>query len=469
MSGAFRRGNLLFDPVSGLQVGYIDDKGNEQFLPAIGSSVRNGTAAIGDSITLRIRPGPSGGYDVFGADGYLSVANALMGWPLEITGVFGYSGQTSAQIAQQVGQVLAMSPPPAQCVVLAGTNDRGAGITPAQSMANIKTIVGALLGAGIAPWLCTLPPRNDGGTTTARKRQDNQFNRQLREYARANNFVLFDFYRVLVNPASAGTAGWALASDGVGAISDTSIDQVHPNNYGGYLMGQEMARKLAGRLVLQSRGGQPRDMDSMYTVAGGAMVEGNIVPNGSFSGTGGTKGANATGSLADEWSRQGDALPAGGGTIVLSKVNKTDNVGVWQQVTISGGSAGDNQGIYQIRSDQDYPSANGQLGPNTWQVGDQVWGQIEFETDAAGWANGGDTNCNLAIRVQFLNATGTTTETGWGLNGTGTSKHRMPSGVLRTPTVTVPPNTTAIYFWVYFVGRGTWRVSSAEIRKVIPA
>lgn len=449
-----------------------DASGN---LYANGSSVsgagivpKNLAAALGNSITGRIRPGPSSGYDVYGSDGYLSVANALMGWPFEIAGVFAYSGQTSEYIlANGLPQVLAMSPRPATCFVLVGTNDRPAGLTPDQSMANIKAITEALQGAGITPFLATIPPRNDAGTTTARKRQDNQFNRRLREYARLNNLVLFDFYSVLVNPTSAGTGGWALASDSVGAISDTSDDQIHPNNYGAYLMAKEVSRKLDGRLVLQTRVGAPRDMDSMYTSGGGASVEGNIIPNGSFSGTGGTKGAIATGSLADEWSRQGDAAPTGGGTIVLSKVARTDRVGFWQQITISGGSAGNNQGNYKIRSDRDYPSALGALGPTTWQVGDQVWGQVSFETDASGWANGGDTPCGMAIRIQFLNATGSVTELGWGREATGSSLHRMAEGVLRTPTVAIPTGTTAIYFWIFVTGRGTWRFADAEIRKVI--
>lgn len=449
---------------------FVDDgrSGTPSLSSVSGAGIpKNTIALLGDSITLNNNPVPSGGYSVYSSAGYFTVANAMMGWPWEIAGVFGYSGQTSAYILQQLPNVLALSPLPACCAVLAGTNDRQGGLTPAQSIANIKATVAGLQAAGITPFIATIPPRSDAGQTAAMKRADQVFNRHVREYARQQNLVLFDFYRRLVNPASAGTGAWALASDGVGAISDTTVDQIHPNNYGAYIMAVEVLSKIGGRLNLQSLGGQPRVTDCMYTTAGGAQVEGNIVPNGSFSGTGGTIGAVATGQLADEWSRQGDGAPAGGGTIVLSKVPRTDGAGVWQQITISGGSAGDNQGNYYIRSDQDYPSVFGQVGPTTWQVGDQVWGQVEFQIDPSGWANGGDTNCNLAIRVQFLNATGPVTDIGWGLNGTGSSKHRMASGVLRTPTVAIPPGTTAIYFWIYCVGRGTWRFDSAEIRKVI--
>ena len=429
----------------------------------------NTIALLGDSITDRNAPAPSGGYSVYGSDGYFSVANALMGWQFEVLGTSGSSGQDSGFILGRLPlDILSISPKPRYCFVLAGTNDEASGLSVAQTRANLTQIYTTLQSNGITPIIATLPPRNDAGWTLARKRRDVQRNRWIREFTRVNDVICCDFYRVLVNSAAAGTAGWTLVSDSIGAISDTSVDQIHPNNFGSFMMALEIVRRLGGLLNLQTRGGLPAITDNMYTVASGPIAEGNIVPNGSFTGTAGTKGAIATGSLADEWSRQGDSAPAGGGTIVLSKVLKSDSFGYWQQIAIAGGTAGDNQGSYQIRSDQDYPSVFSQVGPTTWQVGDTVWGQVAFETDAAGWAGAAaDTNCNMAMRVQFLSATGSITETGWGLNAAGSSKHRMPSGVLRTRTVVVPPGTTAIYMWIYVVGRGTWRFADAEIRKQI--
>ena len=430
---------------------------------------KNKLALAGTSITLRNRPGPSSGLDVYGSDGYFTVANALMGAPFELVGISGNSGMTSSFILGRIPlDILSISPAPNYCALEMWANDAQAGISVATSIANVKAAEAYLLSIGCTPILCTVPPRNDAGQTLAMKRQDAQRNRWAREYARLKGYILWDLYRAVVNGINTGTGGWALLADGVGALNDTSPDQIHPSGDGAYyLAANAIVPKMQALINIQSRGGQPRTSDGMYTTGGGTLVEGNIVPNGTFSGTGGTKGAVATGSLADEWSRQGDGAPAGGGTIVLSKVAKSDCFGSWQQIAISGGSAGDNQGSYQIRSDQDYPSVFGQLGAATWQVGDKIWGQLSLETDSAGWANGGDTNCNLAIRIQFLGATGTTTDTGWGLNGAGSKKTRMASGVLTTPIVAIPPGTTAIYFWIYVVGRGTWRFADAEIRKVI--
>lgn len=447
--------------------GTISAFGNSLSLTNAG--IKNTIALLGDSIVLRNLPGPTSGYNVYGADGFFTVGNALLSWAFEIAGVSGNSGQTSTFILGRVTpDILTINPLPRYCFVLAGTNDTISGISVATSISNLKAIYALLQGSGITPIIATIPPRNDV-TTAAQKRSIVQLNRWIREYARINDVICCDFYRALVNPASNGTSGYALTTNG--ALSNTSDDQIHPNVAGALLMGNEVYNRCKNRINTTTKGNGPRDSDCMWVPATGALVEGNIIPNGTFSGvTAGGIGV-ATGILGEEWSSGGVAgtLPTGGGTIVLSKVAKTDTIGFWQQINISGGSAGDNQGAYAIRTDQDYPSFFGQLGPNTWQTGDTVWGQVSFETDAAGWSGTlGDTNCLIAMRVQFLNATGTTTDTGWGLNGAAISKYRMASGVLRTPNIVVPPNTGAIYMWLYFVGRGVVRWGDPEVRKVIP-
>ena len=431
---------------------------------------RNGIAALGDSITLRNQPVPSGGNVSYGSDGFLVQGNAMLGWPFEIAAVLGYSGQSSAYIlATGLPAVLALAPRPGRCIVLAGTNDAAPGgvsvSAPDATIATLKLIYAGLIAAGIEPEVCTLPPRNDAGMTTAIKRSIWQINRWIREYARANSYVCNDFYRRLVNPTIGGTSGWSLASDGVGAISDTSTDQLHPSDYGAYLMGQEFAANHAwARPPSGSKPSGARDSAMMYVSGQTPNINGGIIPNAAMSGNAGTIGGTATGQLANEWSTQSATVPAGAGTIALSKVPKTDSFGSWQQITILGGNAGDVQGTYAMRSDQDYVSAFGQVAAaGCWKVGDLIFAQCSFEEDATNWGGtAADTNCKLSLRVQFFGASGTT-DLWCGLDGTAVSKHRMPSGVLRTPTIAIPAGTTRLYLWVYFRGRGTVRVSDADI------
>lgn len=429
--------------------------------------VKNSIALLGDSITLRNFPAVG---NMYGSDGYFTVANAMMGWPFEIVGVSGNSGQTSTYILGRVdADILSITPLPRYCMVLAGTNDEPSSMSVEQTIANLKQIYTKLQSAGITPIVATLPPRNDAGMTQAKKRKDVQRNRWIREYARVNDVICCDFYRALVNPLSTGTGGWSLVADGNGALNDTSADQIHPTNYGGFVMANEVVRRLSARLNTQTRGGGPRYADCMHIAGVGGIPEGNVIPNGSFSGTAGVIGAVATGQLADEWSVQNAVLPAGGGTIVLSKVAKSDTFGYWQQMNISGGNAGDVQGQCGIRSDRDYPSANSVLDATTWQVGDSVFGQVAFETDAAGWGGSAfDTNCNLSLRIQFFGSTGAYTDSFCFAAGAGSSKSRMPSGVLKTPTLPIPPGTTRLYLWIDFRGRGVLRIGDAEIRKAIP-
>jgi lysophospholipase L1-like esterase len=424
---------------------------------------KNTVALLGDSITLRNQPAISGGVLSYGQDGYFVMENTLLGWPFEIVGVSGNSGQDSTYILSRVApDILSINPVPRYCVVLAGTNDYSA-LTSAQTIANLKAIYTALWAAGVTPIACTLPPRNDT-TTQAQKRKITQVNRWIREYARNADIYVRDYYRALTNT----TGGWTLVADGLGALNDTSSDQIHPSFYAGYLMGMEGYRRMIGlRPNNQLLGGLPQAADTMYVAGQTSIPEGNILQNGALVGIAGVTGGTATGSLASNWSTQVATVPATGGTIVLAKVAQSDSFGEWQQINMSGGTAGDNQGVYAMRSDQDPTSVASAQGSTTWQIGDSVYGQVAFETDSASWANGGDTNCAMSCRVQFLNATGTVTDLWHGANGTAVSKARWPNGVMRTPSYPIPPGTTRVYFWIYVRGRGVWRFRDAEVRKVI--
>lgn len=89
---------------------------------------------------------------------WLAMANASAGYPASFIRNAGVSGNTTAQMAARVtADVVAYNPK--VCLVLGGTNDAAAGTGSAVTIANLISIFDALVGAGIRPVACTVPPR----------------------------------------------------------------------------------------------------------------------------------------------------------------------------------------------------------------------------------------------------------------------------------------------------------------------
>ena len=432
---------------------------------------RNTICLIGDSITLRNYPTPTSSLLYYGGDGYFARANCRLGWPFEVAGIFGVSGENSTQILARVdSQVTPLAPK--YCLVLAGTNDVTDDAIPVETtILNLSAIYEKLNKAGIIPIKATIPPRNvaSSGMSAGRKKKIFAINRWIRESSKSYENRVVDFFKAVANPA---TGEWIAAGE-YGALSNSTSDGIHPTDYGADLMALEIVSRFTGIVSNNTvSGGSGASYDIMYDATNGADVNGNIIQNGGFLGTGGTLAGSATGSLATSWVVQNGVVPSGAGegagAVTLSKVARTGQFGEWQQITISGGDAGNTAGRLSMNV-RDVVSQNGvALSADTWQPGDQVYAQCAFETDASGWGGAsGTSDCLLAMELECWNA-GTLLMTKWAQNAAASSnRSRMPSGIMRTPIATIPAGTTRIYLWLHFRGKGTVRFADAEVRKVI--
>lgn len=141
-------------------------------------------------------------------------------FPFEFAGVC--SGATSQQIVgQPVGtgigwqgvsplDVLLAAPVgrPAMCVVQAGVNDFGNGLTAAQTIAALNFGYTKLASAGIIPIAMTIPPNNNN--SPARQSLIKQTNTGIVRLAKNLRIPCADIYRASVNPANGqfGSAAW---------------------------------------------------------------------------------------------------------------------------------------------------------------------------------------------------------------------------------------------------------------------
>jgi lysophospholipase L1-like esterase len=142
----------------------------------------------------------------------------------------GIAGQTSAQILARFSQdVIALKPDVA--FIIAGTNDILSGMTEAQLIAplmnNIEQMIMRCVAAGIAPFLCT-PPCKDEAIPETQSVQQYYY-----DLANFYGIPLLDINRLVVNPATgAYKAGY-------------SADGVHPNATACDAISTELALALA--------------------------------------------------------------------------------------------------------------------------------------------------------------------------------------------------------------------------------
>jgi hypothetical protein len=98
-------------------------------------------------------------------------------------------------------------------------------------------------------------------------------------------------------------------------------------------------------------------------------------------------------------------------------------------------------------------------------VGDQVYAQCEFQTDSDVVPN---TRFNLTLSAVNSSFVGLATVQDLGESvDTWDAGARIPSGVFRTPVLTVPSGVNDLRCAFRVNGTGTFRVSRMELRKVI--
>ena len=269
--------------------------------------VANTVIHAGDSITAQ---GSSGTQYATGTTGYgySGWSQVFSGKRLRMTRHAGVSGERTDQILARLStDVLAYAP--GYVVVECGINDIQQDIPAATIQANLLAIYTTLLIAGVRVIATTITPRN--ALTAGQKLLRLTVNRWIANTsATTPGMSLCDWNPLLEDPAIPHE--W---------VADLTSDGTHPSAGGAVRMGMALA-----------------DVINRLAPPVGSLANADIVsPNLGMTGTGGSKDASATGSVASSfalWTSGGTT-----GTAVASKVTPTDGrAGEKQRVVIAAGN-----------------------------------------------------------------------------------------------------------------------------------
>jgi hypothetical protein len=350
-------------------------------------------------------------------------ANALLGSRFDLILSAAVGGERTDQIhTRLVNEVLPLKP--GWVVYQAGPNDMGQGISESTMLANILASWDAALAAGARVVALSIPPRSGFGPQICSANQKLMLAARLRP-----GVVWVDIFPTLVD-----------ASTGAGKTSlYQPADIVHPNLDGCYAQALKIVEALDGIAP-------PSNVLRSDQSTWGA----NLLPNGLFTGTGGTI-SSGTGIAATGWIGSGSGSPS------FEKVARTDeNPGEWQRLTVSGTGSPyssirrtDNQaahvgkvvyGVAEIRINDDWDGAHSfRLALQFRNNASAEIGYVEFGDPADVTFEG------YTVKNQTL--------------------------VIKTPLATVPANTVyiTVELRVYSQGAsGSMDISRAGIYEVTP-
>mgnify|MGYP000946428742 FL=1 len=409
-------------------------------------------ACLGDSISYQNTNGSSLSLR---AQGYMTWAGILSGGRIVFDPAmnFGASGENSTQVAARVASVVAAAPE--WCVVHCGTNDLYVGpVAYEMTIANLTTIYSALLAAGIRVVAMPIIPRAkdaaSGSLPTAQRQQLHRINNWIRRTAALTPGI------VLADPSLNIVDHSVTNGDPIGALTAAAtaytVDGLHPAPRGAYYMGKSIADAVSSQLCPISY--SPVSQQDTYDATNNPT--GNLLLNGFFTGTGGTAGTGASGSLAASWQFRRSSGTTG--TIGGSKTTKTVDNGTtypMQQVVCSAaaGSTTENMQVYQFVSTGFTANV------------DVIYAEIDVEV------SGITVDCVKSIQLNLGDGTNTricaAEEAGFYLpNGNW-------SGTLRTPAFLIASGASTLGFYLNIVLNGavasnsvTVNCSRAAIRKV---
>ena len=215
------------------------------------------------------------------------------------------------------------------------TNDPANGILPDTTAANMTSAVTQIRAAGLLVFIIVETPRGYSGTSFPYAAPSPTYaapSEPLRGYHQQNT----QFQRwmqslpgVYVIDAVRRTADLTV-TDG-SPRQDLFWDGLHPAAPASFLIGSAAADVINALLP------EPSVLvNTSSDISKSGNIWGNLLFGGMVQGTGGTKGANASGNLADTWSCSTNDT---GLTAMLSKVTSTSSEGVpetWQQVVVGG-------------------------------------------------------------------------------------------------------------------------------------
>lgn len=213
--------------------------------PATGSAIPRGNriSFVGDSRTTDSTN--SAGTGRARTHAWPEIACALSNGRMQMGLNVATAGHTTRTLTTQITTVLAdPDGHPAYCAILMGANDMAtglggipAGITPAETRANIAAADALLIANGVEPiWCSELPRGASTGTLTVPHAHQSAHDQVawLRRFCQTKGRKFVDFYSTLVNPL---TAEWA-----------TTSDQIHPGDPGIPIMAELFAAVVAPML-----------------------------------------------------------------------------------------------------------------------------------------------------------------------------------------------------------------------------
>lgn len=435
-------GSLLLMQQPGLVDGFVD--------PVTGE-IRNSTgptnapfagvqlcAAFGDSITANgVQAGA--GFLRYSATGFSSWLQALsMGrlwFPLAMvhgTSVptinynKGVSGQTTADMLLRLTDITNLSPNPRFVTVLAGTNDLG--LLPSDSAETVfarwKTIADTFIAAGIIPICNTILPRAVWSGLTApqivtARAKLLKINNYIRAYAAVRpSVILADAWQQTVNFASA-------TSD---PISAYFADNLHPNDLGGYIVGNVNAQAVDKWLSAQSltRFAGPADVFDATNNPYGAFYDSSWAAGGGTALTGVTASGNGV-PLGWTASRGSGATSSA----TIAQRSRADGVNGFEALyTLTGLDTA----VFRLYSST---PVNAIVPTASFTTGDAFYGECESLFSGTGVNGNPDLYIQASDSSLFSNA----------LFNSGTDVPGTYNLLLRTPLVIQPATLKAFQMW----------------------
>lgn len=431
-------------------------------------------AVMGDSISANagIDTGtavpPAQGLRTQGNNGYVTWVPMLSRQRLNIEpgANFSLSGRTSADIATQIYNVIRYKP--VWCIVEAGTNDPGNVLTPAQSIANLKSIYDALRAAGIRVLAIPPTPRTaPNAYSTAQNQHLGQIGRFIRQYAQTYSGV------VIADPRFNGFMNLSSGAPATGVTADG----LHPNQAGAYIWGKTVVAALAP--FTQSQDNEQIWLDPLDTYDATWNPTGNMLSNSLFiTATGGTLTGNSllTGSVPASWTAvMTKADAAYTGTIAITNVARSDGLsGQLLRITAAslvGTVSGGAQDHVQIFQQINLPAG---INP-----GDVVECMAEVRVNATTGFNGFDANVGISDgngTTSFATAGGPATNSSAFAQGTYNVVVKSPKTVVG-PALGAGQRVIQGFVNVYFdttaatgpVATAVIDVASLSVRKILPA
>lgn len=383
------------------------------------------------------------------SNGPLAWANALSGGRFDVLARYAVGG-TSALDLQNTQMASILSSPAKNVFISTGHNDIFVfNRSGAETAATITDIFRRLLDNGKTPWYMGIAARSyaNAGFLAAQR----ACNDAVQNFVAANPGVIFiDGYRLTVDGTStqgAIKAGWTYDSG----------PNLHWNQIPAYWMGKAFARAASGLLIPRQQKFISGADDFTNTPTK------NLLDNVIMAGSGGTAGANVTGTVPTGWTVAW-ATRTGTGSVASSVVDVTDPetgvvVGKGIQLVVSGTVAAND--AIQITN-----SAN---------LTSRIVGGDQLVARGVITATGPVGVSNIRLRVQ----TNTNESTWWGSNlaatGSGSVGAVPEGGTFFTETRPLPVlGTGAVAQAVYEMrvnfadatGAGTFILSLPQVQKV---